>query len=162
MKYYINVNKALAIGALAVAGIAAAWYFVKESKKIDSLNEYKEKKLDGVDEVINKASIDNDKLESFQDRAIAKEVLYSLKDRVRNASTESDVDAKFNELINEAQSFVVNDSVSVKASIIFHKSRMDARKAEDEKVQEHTFEKEKIVEGGKVAASLIRAVGTYL
>lgn len=162
MKYYININKALAIGALAVAGIAAAWYFIKESKKVDDLNEYKKQKLDGVDEVINKASIDNEKLESFQDRATAKEVLYNLKDKVRNASTKSDVDAKFNELINEAESFVANDSTSVKASIIFHKARMDARKAEDEKVQEHTFEKEKIIEGGKVAASLIRTVGTYL
>ena len=162
MKYYININKALAIGALVVTGVAAVVYLFNETKKSSELDEYKNKKMEDVDIDINSASINNDKLESYEDRAVAKEVLYNLKDRVRNASTKSEVDARFSELIKSIDSFKINDPVSVKASIIFHKARMDARKVEDTKIQEHTFEKEKIIEGGKVAASLIRTIGTYL
>lgn len=166
MKYYININKAMAIGALAIAGIAAAWYIVKETsketKKLEELNDYKKKKLADIDQEINKATVDNEKIDNFKDRAIAKEVLYNLKDRVRNASSESEVDSRFNELTNEIDAFIQNDPVSVKASIIFHKARMDSIKEEASIVQKQTFEKEKIIEGGKVAATLIRTVGTYL
>lgn len=162
MQYYLNINKTIAIGALAALGIAAVWYCVKESKKSSELDEYKKKKLADVDAEINKATVDNEKIENFQDRATAKEVLYNLKDRVRAAKSETDVDTKFNELTNEIDAFINNDPVSVKASIIFHKARMDALKDENERIQTQAFEKEKIIEGGKVAASLIRTVGTYL
>lgn len=162
MRYYININKALAIGALAVTGIAAALYFIKESKKSSELNEYKDQKLDGIDKEINSASIENEKLDTCEDRASAKEVLYHLKDRVRNASTKTEVDNKFADLITSIDSFKTNDPVSVKASIIFNKARLESIRLEGERVQTERFEKEKIIEAGNVAAKLIRTVGCYL
>lgn len=162
MKYYININKALAIGALVVTGVAAVVYFFKESKKSSELDEYKNKKMEDVDIDINSASVNNEKLDSYEDRAVAKEVLYHLKDRVRNASTKSEVDTRFSELIKSIDSFKTNDPVSVKASIIFHKARLESIRLEGERVRTERFEKEKIIEAGNVAAKLIRTVGCYL
>lgn len=162
MRYYININKALAIGALVVTGVAAVVYLFKESKKSSELDEYKDQKLDGIDEGINFASIENEKLDTCEDRAIAKEVLYHLKDRVRNASTKAEVDTRFSELIKSIDSFKTNDPVSVKASIIFHKERLENIRIEGERERSNRFEKEKIVEIGNVAARIIRAVGCYL
>ena len=162
MRYYININKALAIGALVVTGVAAVVYLFKESKKSSELNEYKDRKLGGIDKEINAASIENEKLDTCEDRASAKEVLYHLKDRVRNASTKAEVDSKFADLITSIDSFKINDPVSVKASIIFHKERLETIRLEGERMRTERFEKEKIIEAGNVAARIIRAVGCYL
>lgn len=162
MRTYVNINKVISIVVVVGFGIWMVKKSIDASKASKELEEYKKTSLDKIDEAIDDATIKNDKIESPADRAMAREVLYSMKDEIRHASTTDDVDTALRRFRDTCDGFLNNNQVVTLSMIEFHKKRIEKAATEVKEAKAEALKKEEIQAYMSGFRDIIRTVGVYM
>ena len=160
---YVNVNKLVAIGAIAVTSIVGYFMYKSSKKETSSVKKYKEDNLDNsIDEMIDEATIENKNIADATERAVAKEVLYSLKNDALAAVTIEEFDRKLNEVKHVSERLrECTDPLAISSTIKFYKNRMVTHQEAVIRNEDSKAELEKLRTFMQGIKDIIRTVGIY-
>lgn len=141
--------KSSTILSLAAGAVLFWWFYKTEKKRAKERAEFeayrKEKICDrSINETVEKASISNEKIENYEDRATAKEILVDKKIAIYGATTMSELDAAIDAFNTLAVKMTFGSKEEILSNIKYYKNRKEERRREYELRRQEALEREKI------------------
>lgn len=114
------------VGIIGVASVVIAGVFMKskEQKKMDEAKDVFTKSHK-IDEMIDKASVENEKIESTEDKAIAKEIMINASYKLDSARTVSSYKTYSEEFLRLYSDLTEGDDKKIQANLEYMKRKIE-------------------------------------
>lgn len=114
------------VGIIGVASVVIAGAFMKskEQKKMDEAKDVFTKSHK-IDEMIDKASVENEKIESAEDKAIAKEIMINASYKLDSARTVSSYKTYSEEFLRLYSDLTEGDDKKIQANLEYMKRKIE-------------------------------------